>query len=264
MVMHSPIHAAELPDALIARGKYAASSEELRALTGLADDAFDQAMYRLRRAGKIVSPAKGYWVVVPAEYRSMGAPPPEWYVDGMLRHLQRGYYVSFLTGAAAHGARHQAVMSFQIVVDRHLAPRRVGRTRFEFVSDSHLALMDIVNVSTRTGEFRLASRETTVVDLVWQPRRSGGLSNVLTVLGEIGELDPGRVAALAASRSTAVARRLGWLLARARPNMDLTQLSRVAHAASSEPANLSAGGPRRGAIDRDWLVRVNASVEADR
>ena len=263
MAMHSPIHAAEVPDALIARGRYSAPSSELRALTGLDGDAFDQALARLRRAGKMVSPAKGFWVVVPAEYRSMGAPPPEWFVDGMLRHLGRRYYVSFLTAAAAHGARHQAAMSFQVVVDRHLSARRVGRTPFEFVTDAHAGQMDSVAALTHTGEYQLASVETTAVDLVWQPGRSGGLGNVLTVLTEIGDLDAERLAALAASRSTATARRLGWLLARAQPGLDLSSLMRVAHGASNEPTNLSAGGARRGIVDRDWLVRVNTNVEAD-
>jgi len=264
MVMHVPIQAAELPDALLARGRYSAASAELRELTGLADDAFDQAMYRLRRAGKLVSPAKGFWVVVPAEYRSLGGPPPEWYVDGMLRHLDRGYYVSLLTAAAVHGARHQAAMSFQVVVDRHLPPRRVGRARFEFVTDAHIAQMEVVSSPTHTGGYQLATRETTVIDLVWQPRRSGGLGNVLTVLAEIGELDSERIATLASVRSTAVARRLGWLLERARPEVDLAPLLQVAHAVSSEPTSLSAGAPRRGIVDRTWLVRVNANVEADR
>lgn len=226
-------------------------------------DAFDQAMGRLRRAGKMVSPVKGYWVVVPAEYRSLGAPPAEWFVDGMLRHLGRSYYVSFLTAAAAYGARHQAAMSFQVVVDRYLSARRVGRTRFEFVTDAHLSQMDVADGPTHTGVYRLATRETTAVDLVWQPGRSGGLGNVLTVLAEIGDVDVDRLAALASNRSTGVARRLGWLLERAQPAADLSALMRVARDASSEPTNLSAGGPRRGAVDPDWLVRVNTSVEAD-
>jgi predicted transcriptional regulator of viral defense system len=239
------------------------TSGELAELTSLTGDAFHQALRRLRKSGTAVSPAKGFWVMVPPEYRAMGAPPPEWYVDAMLMALDRTYYVSFLTAAAAHGARHQAAMSFQVVVDRPLPERRVGRTRFEFTVDSHVDDMDVVDAPTHTGSVRMASRETTAVDLVWKPSHAGGLGNILNALAELGELDPDRLAALADIRSTAVVRRLGWLLARAREELDLTPLLERAHAAGSTPTDLRAGGPRRGTVDPEWLVRVNADVEAD-
>lgn len=181
----------------------------------------------------------------------------------MLAALDRKYYVSFLTAAAAHGARHQAAMSFQVVVDRTLTARRVGRTRFEFTVDSHVTDMDVVDAPTHTGSLRMASRETAAVDLVWKPSRAGGLGNTLNVLSELGDLNPERLAALAAVRSTAVVRRLGWLLARARANVDLAPLQALAHAKGATPTDLRAGGPRRGAVDPNWLVRVNADIEAD-
>lgn len=261
--MHTPVSAAHLSDELISRGRYWATSTELAELTALSGGALHQALVRLRRSGSAVSPAKGFWVMVPPDYRNLGAPPPEWYVDAMLAALEREYYVSFLTAAAVHGARHQAAMAFQVVVDRPLPARRVGRTRFEFTVDSHVADMDIVDATTHTGSIRVASRETTAVDLVWKPSRAGGLGNTLTVLAELGDLNPERLAALAAIRSTAVVRRLGWLLARAREDLDLAPLQTLVRAKGSTPTDLRAGGPRRGAVDPDWLVRVNADVEAD-
>jgi predicted transcriptional regulator of viral defense system len=261
--MHTPVSAANVSDELISRGRYWATSGDIAELTALSGGALHQALVRLRKAGNAVSPAKGFWVMVPPEYRNLGAPPPDWYVDAMLAALDRDYYVSFLTAAAAHGARHQAAMSFQIVVDRALRARRVGRTRFEFTVDSHVTDMDVVAVPTHTGSIRMASRETTAVDLVWKPSHAGGLGNTLTVLSELGDLNPDRLAALAALRSTAVVRRLGWLLARARADLDLTALQALAHEKGSTPTDLRAGGPRRGAVDPDWLVRVNADVEAD-
>lgn len=261
--MHTPVSAARVSDELISRGRYWATSGEIAELSALSGGALHQALIRLRRAGSAVSPAKGFWVMVPPEYRALGAPPPEWYVDAMLGALDREYYISFLTAAAAHGARHQAAMSFQVVVDRPLPTRRVGRTRFEFTVDSHIDAMDVVDVPTHTGSIRMASRETTAVDLVWKPSRAGGLGNALTVLSELGDLNPDRLAELAAVRSTAVVRRLGWLLARTRADLDLSPLQALAHEKGSTPTDLRAGGPRRGAVDPNWLVRVNADVEAD-
>lgn len=261
--MHAPVSAAHVSDKLISRGRYWAMSGEIAELTGLSGGALHQALVRLRKSGSAVSPAKGFWVMVPPEYRNLGAPPPEWYVGAMLAALDRDYYVSFLTAAAAHGARHQAAMSFQVVVDRPFPARRVGRTRFEFTVDSHVADMDVVDAPTHTGSIRIASRETTAVDIVWKPSRAGGLGNALTVLAELGDLNTDRLAALAALRSTAVVRRLGWLLARARNDLDLAPLQALVHAKGSNPTDLRAGGPRRGAVDQDWLVRVNADIVAD-
>lgn len=261
--MQSPVSAAHVSDELISRGRYWATSDELAELMGLSGDALHQALVRLRRSGAAVSPAKTFWVMVPPEYRALGAPPPEWYVDAMLASLGRAYYVSFLTAAAAHGARHQAAMAFQVVVDKFLPKRRVGRTRFDFTVDSRAGAMDVVETTTHTGSFRLASREATAVDLVWKPEHAGGLSNILTVLGELGELSSARLADLASTRSVAVVRRLGWLLERARSDLDLTPLAEHARDGASAPTVLRAGGPRRGAVDPTWLVRVNVDAESD-
>jgi hypothetical protein len=51
-----------------------------------------------------------------------------------------------------------------------------------------------------------------VVDLVREPRASGGISNVATILAEIGELDGSALATLAARHGRTLARRTGWMV----------------------------------------------------
>ena len=46
--------------------------------------------------------------VVPPQYASWGAPPPGWYIDDLMRHEGRPYYVGLLKAAELHGATHQA------------------------------------------------------------------------------------------------------------------------------------------------------------
>ena len=50
---------------------------------------------------------------------------PEWYIDSLMRHEKRSYYVGLLTAAAAHGAAHQAGMEFQVVTDKLLPDMEV-------------------------------------------------------------------------------------------------------------------------------------------
>jgi hypothetical protein len=48
-------------------------------------------LQRLRNQGVMFSPARGFHVVIPAEYRAWGALPGELCIDGMMRALGRTY-----------------------------------------------------------------------------------------------------------------------------------------------------------------------------
>jgi predicted transcriptional regulator of viral defense system len=253
----------ELPEALISEGRYWATARELSELTGSTPSSTRQAIGRLRRQGRLFSPARSFYVMVPPEYREWGAVPGEWFIDAMMKHLDRDYYVSFLTAAAMHGASHQAPQTFQVMTARYLPDREVGRVRLRFTASDHVSDMAVERRATRTGYFALATRETTVVDLVWNPRAGGGISNVATVLKEIGELDGDRLARIAPRRGRATVRRLGWLLARFRPDVDPHWLHVVASPRDGEPVLLSPSAPKRGQLDKRWAVIVNTAVEPD-
>src|SRR5262245_16354228 len=88
------------------------------------------ALWRLHRDGRVVRPLPrdDFFVVVPHEHHSMGAPPSSWYLDGLMKHLHIPfYYVGLLTAAQWHGASHFAVQETQVVVPRQLRPIQVGR-----------------------------------------------------------------------------------------------------------------------------------------
>jgi predicted transcriptional regulator of viral defense system len=89
------------------------------------------------------------------------------------------------------------------------------------------------------------------------------LSNVATVIVEIGDLDMPRLAQLAAVRSRSVARRLGWLLDQYRADLDPGPLREIAHAGDGYPTRLVRALPARGPIDPRWNLQVNSDVEPD-
>lgn len=253
----------ELPDALLAEGRHSASTEELLKLTGLDRPALLSGLHRLRQDGSIVSPARGLYTVVAPQYRSWGAPPAEWFIDAMMVHLGRAYYVALLTAAAMHGAAHQAPQTFQVIADKHVPDRELGRNRLRFYTSRHVSEAEVERRVGPSGYLRLATRETTAVDLAQRPRQSGGLSNVATVLIELGDLDGAILGRIATPRGKATARRLGWLLEHHRPDVNLDGLRLIAGPGEGEPSPLSVDGGRGGRLDRAWWLRLNTEVQPD-
>lgn len=256
------IHLSNLPDDLVVRGQYWATVPEIVARTQAQPDAVHRSLARFQEEGAVISPARGFYVMVPADYRQRPL-PAEWFIDAMMAHLDRRYYVGFLTAAAIHGAAHQPPQTFQAVTEKYLPPRDVGRLRLRFIASEEAPRMPIERATTRTGYFNLATRETTAVDLVWKFRWAGGPSNVATVLKELGGLDGDLLGRAARIRDRSTARRLGWMLAHFRPDVDLHWVQVLADPPAGEPVLLDAREPKRGHLDAQWGVRVNTVVEPD-
>jgi len=255
-----------LPEHLIAIGEPVVALERISALVGLSPRSVHAGVSRLRRQGRLFSPARGLYVAVPPEYRSWGVVPAEWFIDPMMAHLGRTYYVGLLTAAAMHGAAHQAPQVFQVMIDRQLADRDLGRVRLRLHVNSLLeqeGLLPTVEIPTHTGTLVAASRELTAVDLVTSPDDAGGLDNVATVLVELGRLDVGQLASVCRRVPRAVTRRLGWLLAHVAAHSGLGDLQRLAAPDVGDPTPLDTHGERAGPRDIDWGIIVNASVEPD-
>lgn len=252
----------ELPDALIAQGRYWATTSELEAMTGQKGAVLRTSLTRLAKDGRAFSPARGLYVFVPPEYRTWRVLPAEWFVDAMMKHLNRKYYVGFLSAAALHGASHQAPVTFRVVTDRPLDDRDIERVQLRFTATDHVADMPTEIRTVPAGSVTVASRETTTVDLAWRPELGGGISNVATVLKEIGDLDTDLLARIAAFHKRSTVRRLGWLIERFRPDLDAHWLRVVARPDEGEPA-LLVPGRRRGPVDQRWGLRINARVEPD-
>ena len=261
--MSQKLSASALPDHLIAEGRYWLTTEEAATLLDRDRQTIYPRLAALEHAKKLFSPAQGLYVVVPPEYRGWGVVPADWFIDPMMRHLGRHYYVSFLSAAARHGAAHQAPQTFQVVVNRHLRDRDIGRVRLCFVKSQTVESMTREQMPSHTGMYLVASRETTAMDLAWRPQLGGGISNVATVLRDLGDLDGEKLGRLATIRGRATARRLGWLLKRFCPDVDAFWLSQIARPSEGAPTVLVPGNQPRGPVDTSWGIRLNGTVEPD-
>ena len=250
---------------VLSHGRHSFDVAEAAETLGLSRAQTLQALARLLKKGDIVSPARGFYLVVPPEYRTWGGPPGMSFVDSLMTHLGQPYYVALLSAAAVHGASHQAPQVFQVMVrdNTFVRNKTVGRTRLHFYSNSHIEADPVQRLAVPTGYVTVSTKETTVVDLVSKPRFSGGLGNVATILREIGELRGAELARVAARRDRSIARRVGWLIEKFGEVDDIEALLQAARADEGEPTPLAAAAGRRGALDRRWALRVNISVEPD-
>lgn len=255
----------DLVDHFLGQGKHAFTADEAAATLGTSRGAALDALDWLRGRKEVFSPTRGLYIAVPPEYRSWGVVPGAWFVDAMLTFLGRPYYAAFLSAAQLHGASHQAPQVFQVVVDNanNVKSRDIGRVRLRFYSSTTVAEDSTEKIAQPTGYVAVSTRETTVVDLVNHPRVSGGLGNVATIIKEIGPLSGAELARVAARRSVAACRRVGWMVGRFGDVDDLDGLRRAAGLDADEPSLLLASGARRGAKDKDWNLRLNTAVEPD-
>lgn len=266
MVTRSGIKPDRLPDGLLSEGISSFDTAEAARRTGLTRDRVHGALKRLADAGEIFSAARGFYVIIPPEYRAWGAVPASWFVDPMMGHLGRSYYVGLLSAAEVFGAAHQRPQVFQVVVDKYLPGRAFGRVRMQFIINKRVSQLATTSVNSPTGTMQVSTPEVTSLDLASRPLDSGGLSNVATVLIELYEerevVEPGLIDAALRYPSASV-RRAGYLIEHF-ADVRLDALRDFAEPDGHEPAPLEASGARRGHIDQRWNLRLNTEIEPDR
>lgn len=253
-------------DELQQDGIYTVTRRELEERPGASRAAVTAAVGRLKRNGRLAEPRRGFLVIVPLEYRSLGALPAPWVIDDLMRYVGQPYYVGLLTAAAIHGAAHHRVQEFQVMTDRSTRPITVGRVRIRFVQKSTIHQASTQAVKTETGTMRVSTPEETVFDLVRYAGVAGHLDNVATVLADLAHrLDPERLVEVAGHFEDSVAQKLGYLLDLVDGSDKTADLLAWVTARNPSRAPL-AYGPRAfaGRVDPRWRVVVNRVIEAER
>ena len=202
---------------LLSEGRVVFSADEAERALEIGRGAFLDAAERLQRRKHLVRLRRGFYVVVPPGYASWGAPPPSWYIDDLMRHEGRPYYVGLLKAAELHGATHQAVMEFHVVTDKRLPGIHSGRTliAFHYRKDVKAVSDGVENHKTETGTMSVSSVELTALDLVRYSHAAGGIDNLVTVLSDLGpKLRSQELARLSFAAERSIVQRLGYLLDR--------------------------------------------------
>ncbi|MBI5518309.1 MAG: type IV toxin-antitoxin system AbiEi family antitoxin [Deltaproteobacteria bacterium] len=251
---------------LAARGRHHFFTEEAAVALGSSIPAVRAALRRLKARGEIADPFRGFYVIVPPEYRRFGCLPADQFVPQLMEHLGEPYYVALLSAAELHGAAHQRPQGFQVMVKTNRRAIECGGVRVQFVARKDMASTSVVEAKTQRGFLRVASPEATALELVGYAEQSGGLDNVASVLAELVEaIDPDRLVSECGRSPIAWVQRLGYLLDRTE-HRDLADklapsvCARVKDVAPLVRARSRSGAPR----NERWRLAVNATVEPDR
>ncbi len=222
------------------------------------------ALRRLKKKRKLAEPARGFFLVVPPEYRTVGCLPAEQFIPHLMGHWGLEYYAALLSAAELHGAAHQRPQVFQVMLRQSRRAVTCGEVRVDFVARKDLADTCVVQMMTPRGYLRVATPAATALELVGYYYRSGGLSNVATVLTELCEFIDQEALIEEARRSPmAWVQRLGYLL---------DSVGHADHAASLHPLVKDADHPAplirtasRVGVPRDsrWNLLINSEVEPD-
>lgn len=253
-------------DSLQESGRYTFTRMEAASVCGISEVALRQAALRLQKRKRLVMPRRGFFVIIPLEYRSAGAPPPAWYIDALMHFQGRPYYVGLLSAAALHGAAHQQAQEFQVITGRALRPVVAGRTQLRFFFKRHHAQTPTVPLKVETGTMLVSSPEATAFDLVRYPLAAGGFGNIVTVFADLAEkIDPQELLRTAeAEAELAAVQRCGLLLELAGASDRVDPLAKWIADRKPRAIPLRADLRAEGAPKNPrWRVLVNDRIEVE-
>ena len=255
----------DLIDRLSARGHTNFDLKDLQEMGHSSLPAIRAALHRLQLKGKVVSPRRGFFSIVPPAYRSLGCVPPDQFIPDLMNYLNSPYYVGLLSAAEYYGAAHQRPQVFQVVTDEAKRPIKCGRVAVEFVFKKKVETVPTRRMNTRVGVIEVSTPEVTAFDLVGYVRHCGGLNNVATVLSELhGTVDASRLAETAKLVPVVWAQRVGYLIDLVGGQEKTADLAAYVKAKNPVRMPLSPSRSIKGAkLDGRWRVFVNAGVEAD-
>jgi predicted transcriptional regulator of viral defense system len=252
-----------------ANGKYCFTTQGLHSELEVSENALKKTMQRLKDQKTIVMLRKGFYVIVPPEYRANGIIPTSLYVNDLMKSLHRDYYVGLLNAASFHGAAHQQPQNYSIITEG-IALRSIKKAKvsINFYIKKSWNKKDIVKKKVDTGYLNISSPELTALDLVSYYHEVGGFNRVTTILEELKEvIIPEKLLETAKQyEDVTCVQRLGYLLECVLNEKELSDslynyIQTIPHYTTllrpqkMKPKNLKAGNK--------WKIVPNIEIEPD-
>lgn len=252
-------------------GKFSFPLQKLRSeFSEQSDTAIKFALKRLVDKKQIISIHKGYYLIIPPQYRSKGTLPPTLFLDAFMKELNRPYYLAMLNAAAYHGASHQQPQEFFVVTSFPvLRPMQKKGLKVNFISKKELPVTLLDNRKTEAGYMKISNSALTAADLIQYTKRVGGINRVATVLAELAEsINPDDFdKSLLQHVPVTVLQRLGYILDKVIDNQTLANALFMAlqkNKATLFRIPLKASAQAKGfAYDDHWKIIINTTIEID-
>ena len=257
--------AKDLIDSLASSGRYSFTSEEARTALDVSPEASKLALNRLAKQGRIASPARGFHVIVPPEYRTLGCLPADQFIPDLMRHKGLVYYAGLLSAAQYHGAAHQRPQEFQVFVQKNRRPISCGQVRVRFIARNDIGDVLTQTLNTPRGELKISTPEATAIDLVSYPEHAGGLNQAVTVLAELADrIDAAALVKAIVTEPVIRGQRLGYMLEFIGADGLAASLKTHVRERVREYRPLASGsGNVRGQRLPDWKLIINTKLEPD-
>lgn len=250
-------------------GKYSFTTEGLPSQLEISENALKKALQRLKKQELVVMVRKGFYVIVPPEYRAKGIIPTSLYVNDLMKFLNRDYYVGLLNAASYHGAAHQQPQNYSVITEgialRAIKNEKVG---IHFYIKKRWDKKDIIKKKVDTGYINISSPELTALDLINYYNAVGGFNRVATVIEELKEVIQADKLIETAKQyeEIAVIQRLGYLLEYVLEENELSSslysyIQSIGHyPILMRPQKTK---PEKMNIGNRWKVVPNVEIEAD-
>lgn len=168
--------------------RYFTFSEVCDCFQTLSRQVIKNSLFRLRKEQKIYSPYREFYVILPTQYRLRGAVPPMFYMSELMKKLGRRHYFSLLSASVLWGAAHQRPQIDLVTIEgTKLFTASKQKRDVEWIVRPSVPENFILTKPGEDGDIRYSNAELTAVELVQYEQKSGGLSNVATVLHELLE-----------------------------------------------------------------------------
>ena len=254
------------------KGKLAFSLAELKkSFENDSETALKRVLDRLSEKEKVVSVFKGYYVIVPPQYSSKGILPPAMFIDGLMKFLERKYYVALLNAAALHGSSHQQPQEYFIVTEYPVlrATSKKG-IKINYISTRQLPPESLTEKKkTETGYINISNPLLTVIDLISYEKKIGGLNRATTVINDLVETVKRNDISeeLINYASVSSLQRLGFILDEVMSKKELAEkifsLCKKAGIKFYLIPLKASGKKNKEKINEKWKLMINTEIEID-
>jgi predicted transcriptional regulator of viral defense system len=223
---------------------------------------------RLSGKKKVISVYKGFYLIIPPEYRQRKIIPPELFINQLFAYLDRPYHVGLLSAAALHGASHQQAMEYYVFISKPaIRPTNVEGLKINYVVKNSISTSGIEKRKTDAGYINISNPELTAIDLIAYQHRIGGFNRASTVLYELSEsMSPAKLnEILNENIPFSVLQRLGYILEIVLHKKELAAV--IKNYLSDKKIfriPLKPGHKKKGfSVSDDWKVIQNSKIETD-
>lgn len=253
------------------RGYYTFTYSDVKSeFSCYADTYITNAISRLIKRKVIISPTRGFYVIIPVEYALSGLVPATFYIDQMMEYLHRDYYVGLLNAASFYGAAHQRPQTFTVFNDGFsLRNSTKAGITFNFVTSSNIFLSLLRMQKTKLGVMKISCPELTALDLIEYQDKIGGLNRSCTVMAELADsLNFDKVDdAFYNIYRVPTYQRLGFILENVLEEYDIAESlyrQALSHDMKFRKVPFKIGKPYADCeVDTKWKIIINQEIEID-